>query len=72
MNLEWTNWAKKAAELYTFCVDQENWQKEGKGFYKLNEESIASVREDLTANYQALADHHSEEIVQLLEDLSVS
>ena len=42
--------------------------QEGKGFYKLNEESIASVREDLATNYQALADHPSEEVVQLLED----
>ena len=42
--------------------------KEGKGFYKLNEESIAPVREDLVADYQALDDHQSEEVVQLLED----
>ena len=31
-------------------MDQENFLKEGKGFYKLNEESIASVHEDLAAN----------------------
>ena len=30
------------------------------------------VRGDLAKDYQALVDHHSEEIVQLLEDLSVS
>ena len=40
-----------------------NRQKEGKGFYKQNEESIPSVREDLMADYQAIADHHSKEIV---------
>ena len=42
--------------------------KEGKGFYKLNDESIAAVREDLAADYQALADHHSEEVIELLEE----
>ena len=42
--------------------------KEGKGFYKLNDESIAAVREDLAADYQALANHHSEEVIQLLEE----
>ena len=48
-------------------MDRENRQKEGKGFYKSNDESITSIREDLRADYQALADHHFEEIVQLLE-----
>ena len=43
-----------------------------RGFYKLSEESIATVREDLTQDYQALADHHTEEIVQLLEDFGES
>ena len=65
----WAIWTKQAAELLnTFRTNQENRLKEGKGFYKLNEESIASVREDLATNYQALADHPSEEVVQLLED----
>ena len=38
------------------------------GFYKLNEESIAMIREDLAQEYQALADRHSDEIKQLLEE----
>ena len=46
--------------------------KEGKGFYKLNDESIAAVREDLAADYQALADHHSEEVIELLEEYDVA
>ena len=41
-------------------------------FYKINKESIAIVREDLVKDYQALVDHHSEEILQLLEEFSES
>ena len=41
----------------------ENWTKAGKGFFKVNNESIAEVREDLVADYQALVDRHSEEVV---------
>ena len=61
-------WTKKAAELPTFRVDPENWTKAGQGFFKLNNDSIAAVREDLAADYQALVDHHSEEVVQILEE----
>ena len=46
--------------------------KEGKGFFKLNEDSIATVREDLAADYKALAYHHSEEVVQILEEYGVA
>ena len=31
-------------------------------------ESIAAILEDLAADYQALADHHSEEVVKILEE----
>ena len=64
----WASWTKQAVELHTFRADQKNRQKEGMGFYKLNEESIATVREDLAADYQTLADHHSKEVVQLFEE----
>ena len=64
----WAAWIKQAAELHTFRADHENRTKEGKGFFKLNNESIAAVREDLAVDYQALADRHSEEVVQILEE----
>ena len=51
-----------------YRADWENRWQDGKGFYKLNEESIAPVCEDLTQDYQALADRHSEEIAQLLKE----
>ena len=40
----------------------------GKGFFKLNDDSIATVREDLAIDYQALPDQHLEEVTQILEE----
>ena len=68
----WAGWTKKAAELHTFCTDHENRRNECKGFFKLNEDSIATVCENLAADYKALADHHSEDIVQIMEDYGVA
>ena len=63
----WAGWAQQAAELHTFRADQENLAKEGKGFFKLNNDSIATVREDLAKDYQALADQQLEEVTQILD-----
>ena len=64
----WAGWAQQAAELHTFRADHENRTKSGQGFFKLSNESIAAVREDLATDYQALADRHSEEVAQILEE----
>ena len=42
--------------------------KARKGFFKLNNKSIAAAREDLATDYKALANRHSEEVVQILEE----
>ena len=55
-------------KLHTFRTDQENRAKAGKGFFKLNNESIAAVYKDLVADYQALAEQHSEEVAQFLKE----
>ena len=64
----WAGWAQQAAELHTFRVDHENRAKEGKGFFKLNDDNITSVRESLAKDYQVLADQHLEEVAQSLEE----
>ena len=40
----------------------ENRHKDEKGLYKLDEESIATVLNDLMQDYQTLANRHSEEM----------
>ena len=52
---------KTGGETPHYRADWENRRKDGKGFYKLSEDNIAMVQEDLTQDYQALADHHIEE-----------
>ena len=72
MDKGWTAWAAQAAELHTYRANFENRKKEGRGFYKLSDESIASVREDLAKDYRELAEQHSEELSQLLDDFGES
>ena len=64
----WDRWTQQAVELHTVHVDHENQMKARKGFFKLENESIAGDREDLAVDYQALADRHSREVVQILEE----
>ena len=47
----WTTWAEQAVELHIYRADGENRQEEGCGFYKLNDESVADVRTELTWDY---------------------
>ena len=56
----WEGWTKQVVEFHTFCADHENRKKEGKGFFKLNEDKITAVREDLVTDYKALVNPHSE------------
>ena len=64
----WKLWAAQAVELHTYKADRENRCKDGKGFYKPSEDSIATIRENLTHDYRALGDRDIEEITLLLED----
>ena len=70
MDKGWEAWVAQTAELHTYHADWENRKKEGRGFYKLSEETVAAVREDLAKDYHELEEQHSEELVQLLEDFS--
>ena len=62
----------QAAELHTYRADFENRKKEGMGFYKLTDDSIALVHKDLSKDYQELMEQHSEELAQILDDFRES
>ena len=51
----WQEWSAHAAELHVLRADAENRRKEGRGFYKMDENNIQILREDLTIEY-----HHEE------------
>ena len=43
----WKEWSQQAAELQTLPIDTENRKKAGDKFYKMDEESIVTIREEL-------------------------
>ena len=63
----WNAWSTQAVELQMFRADHKNRQKTGKWFYRMDEQSINTMREDLTKNFYTLAQSHSDEIRKLLE-----
>ena len=52
-------WLAQAAELQVLRANAENKRKEGRGFYKMDENSIQLLREDLTKEFHALAKSHT-------------
>ena len=65
----WKEWSQQAAELQTLWADEENRKKAGDKFYKMNEESIVAIREELSEDFFALAEAHLKEVRGLLEIL---
>ena len=63
-------WAAQAAELHILRAYAENRRKEGRGFFKMDEASIQTLRADLIEDYQSLVKSHTAAIEQLLEDFN--
>ena len=63
-------WAAQGAELHILRADAENRRKEGRGFYKMDEDSIQNLRADLIEDYPTLVKSHNAAIEQLLEDFN--
>ena len=63
-------WSAQAAEFHVLRTDAENRRKEGRGFYKMDENNIQTLREDLTEEYHNLAKSHITAIEQLLEEFN--
>ena len=46
----WETWSAQVVELQIFRADQENRQKEGEGFYKLDEDSVPTIQDELMSD----------------------
>ena len=57
------------AELQTLRADAENRKKAGDNFYKMDEESIVTIREELSDNFFSLAESHLGAVRGLVESL---
>ena len=58
----WKEWSQQAAELQTLRANAENQKKAGDKFYKMDEESIITIREELSEDFFALAEEHLKEV----------
>ena len=65
----WREWSQQAAELQTLWADAENRRKAGDKFYKMDEESIVTIREELSEDFFSLAEAHLSEVRGLVENL---
>ena len=65
----WTKWAKQAAELQVLRADEENRRKEGDYFYKMDAESIVTIREELSNDLLSLAGEQLAAVRRLVEQL---
>mgnify|MGYP000474005598 CR=1 FL=1 len=65
----WKEWSQQAAELQTLRADAENLKKAGDKFYKMDEESIVTIREELSEDFFDLAKVHLKEVWGLVEVL---
>ena len=52
----WTQWATQVAEFKLLREDAKNWKKSGENFYKMDEASIITIREDFSNHFYALTD----------------
>ena len=65
----WSKWAQRASELQVMGADVENRQKDGDNFYKIDVESIVTIREELSDNFLSLAREQLAVVTQLVEQL---
>ena len=59
----WMQWSQQATELQILRADAENRKKAGNNFYKMDEESIVTIREELSDDFFSLA-----RLVERLDD----
>ena len=65
----WSQWSKQAAELQILQADADNRKKVGNNFYKTDEESFVTIREELADDFFSLVEAHLEVVRRLVERL---
>ena len=64
----WKTWSTQATELQMPRADHENPKKQGSWFFKMDETSITTVRDDLANDIYELTTHHMKEINKMLDE----
>ena len=66
MEKGWKTWSAQAAELQLLRADRENRKAQGHGFFKMMEEAISSIQEDIAKDLLDITTCHQEEINRLM------
>ena len=65
----WTHWSRRAAKLQVLHADAENRKKDDDNFYKMDKESIVTIREELSDDFMSLVGVHLSSVRWLIERL---
>ena len=64
----WKTWSAQAAELQLLRADRENRKPHGSSFFKMSEEAIATVQEDIAKDIYEIAAFYKEEINRIMQE----
>ena len=64
----WREWSEQAGELQVFRADTKNREKSRDHFYKMDEQSIITIQEELSEDFYAQAQAQNDEVQKLLEE----
>ena len=65
----WNQWSKQAAELQLPRADAKNGKKASDNFYKMDEESIVTIQEELSNDFYALTETQLEVVRKLIDGI---
>ena len=68
MDKGWKTWSAQAAELQLLRADRDNRKAQGQGFFKMTEEAISTVQEDIAKDLYDMAACHRKEIGRLMQE----
>ena len=69
MEKGWKTWSAQAAELQLLRADKENRKAQGQGFFKMKEEAICTIQEDIAKDLSDIAACHQEEVNRLMQEI---
>ena len=68
MDKGWKTWSAQAAELQLLRTDRDNWKAQGEGFFKMTEEAISTLQEDIAKDLYDIAACHQEEVSRIMHE----
>ena len=68
MEKGWKTWSAQAAELQLLRADRENRKAQGHGFFKMTEEAMSTIQEDIAKDFSEIAACHQEEVNRLMQE----